>query len=118
MADYLSTLFQEDGKPGFKANVSLNFWGSASLRLQAIQWDTPQPAMTDFVVNAGNADTDLRIPIEYKGLAKLATVKAKMYNSTYLFDEWTQWLGPLQQARLVSPALPICISIPKNLFNN
>lgn len=105
-ADYLSTLFRKDGPPGFKANVSLNCWESASLQLQAIQWDTPQPGMTDFVVNASNADTDLRIPIEYKGLSKLATVKAKMYNSTYLFDEWTQWLGPLQQARLVSTTLP------------
>jgi endoglucanase len=100
-ADYLSTLFQEDAAPGFKANVSLRFFGGAKLQLQAVQWDTPQPAMTDFIVNATNVDSDLRIPIEYKGLSKVATVKARMYNSTYLFDEWTQWLGPLQQARLV-----------------
>jgi endoglucanase len=105
-ADYLSTLFPEDAAPGLKANISLTFSGGARLHLQAVQWDTPQPAMTDFVVNAENANTDLRIPIEYKGLAKLATVKARMYNSTYLFDDWTQWLGPLQQGRLVSPKTP------------
>jgi endoglucanase len=101
-ANYLSTVFSKDGSPGFKANITLKFSSGADLQLQAIQWDTPQPAITDFIVNASNVQSDLKIPFEFKGLSKMAAVKARMYNSTYLFDEWTQWLGPLQQARLVS----------------
>ena len=99
---FLSTLFPTNSTPGFKANVTLQFSAGADLVLQAVQWDTPQPSKTDFIVNAANAKNDLHIPFEYKGLPKLATVKARLYNSTYLFDDWTQWLGPLQQARLVS----------------
>ncbi|KAF2873031.1 glycoside hydrolase superfamily [Massariosphaeria phaeospora] len=97
---YLSTLFQQFGPPGIKANLTLHFSSGAALQLPAIQWDTPQAGFTDFIVTPENVKTDLPIPFEYKGLDKLATVKARLYNSTYLIDEWTQWLGPLQQGRL------------------
>ncbi|KAH7116763.1 glycoside hydrolase superfamily [Dendryphion nanum] len=100
-ANFISTLFPKNSVPGLKANITLHFSAGADLVLQAVLWDTPQPSTTDFIVNAMNAKNDLHIPFEYKGLSKLATVKAKIYNSTYLFDDWTQWLGPLQQARLV-----------------
>ena len=99
---YLNTIFQQNDTAGVKAELLWHFSGGADIIQQAVQWDTPQPAMTDFTVNVTNAKNDLYIPVQYKGLAKLATVKAVMYNSTYLFDDWTQWLGPLQQARLVS----------------
>lgn len=110
---FLETLFPSNSTPGIKANLSLQPSEGAALQLQAVQWDTPQPAFTDFVVNANNSKSDLYIPFQFKGLTKMATVKAKMYNSTYLFDDWTQWLGPLQQARLVSLCLTLCIFMGK-----
>ncbi|KAL1960999.1 hypothetical protein VTO42DRAFT_4887 [Malbranchea cinnamomea] len=38
-------------------------------------------------------------PISYAGLPKVAAVKALKADGTYLSDDWTQRLGPLQQAR-------------------
>jgi endoglucanase len=104
---YLDTIFMANGTPGVKAELLWHFSGGADLVTQAVQWDTPQPVgyATDFTVTPANVGSDLYVPIEYKGLAKLAAVKAVIYNSTYLFDPWTQWLGPLQQARLVSGIL-------------
>ncbi|KAF2116897.1 glycoside hydrolase superfamily [Lophiotrema nucula] len=99
-AAFLSTLFPVNSIVGFKANVTLNFSPGADLILQAVQWDTPQPASTDYVIHPPSQNTDLYIPFEFKGLNKVATVKAQMINSSYLLDDWTQWLGPLQQGRL------------------
>lgn len=101
-ASFLSKIFSSDASPGVKANLTVHTSSGAELILQAVQWDTPQPATTDFVVNATNVKNDLYIPFEFKGLNKMATVKARMVNSSYLIDDWTQWLGPLQQGRLVS----------------
>ena len=32
----------------------------------------------------------------------VAAVRAQALDGTILFDDWTQWLGPLQQGRAVS----------------
>ena len=45
---------------------------------------------------------DLYIPITYKGLAQVAAVQATTEDGTFLFDSWTQYLGPLQQGRATS----------------
>jgi endoglucanase len=111
---FLSTVFQNGTSPGLKANISLQTSGGAVLQLQAVEWDTPQTAITDHVVNVTNAANDLYVPFEFKGLTKVATVKAQMYNGSLLFDDWTQWLGPLQQGRLVSPTwVPVLAAVRK-----
>jgi endoglucanase len=104
-SNYLSTIFSPNGTQGIKANLTLHFSAGAEVHVQAVQWDTPQPATTDFIVTESNAKNDLYIPFEYKGLSKLATAKARLYSGAYLVDDWTQWLGPLQQGRLVSAGL-------------
>ncbi|KAF2190676.1 glycoside hydrolase family 5 protein [Zopfia rhizophila CBS 207.26] len=86
-ADFISTLFRQDSPSGIKANLMLQFSAGADFILQAVQWDTPQPAKTEITVMAENTRRGLYIPMEYKGLSNLATVKGQMINSTYLINE-------------------------------
>ncbi|QDS68114.1 hypothetical protein FKW77_010191 [Venturia effusa] len=83
--------------PGIKANLTVKFSAGADSRIQVVIWDTPKLAgeATSKAVN----DLELKIPITWKGLPKVATVKALVSDGRYLKDDWTKWLGPMQQAR-------------------
>ncbi|GJC77601.1 endoglucanase B [Colletotrichum liriopes] len=61
-------------------------------------WDAPVLRATSSKTVAG---ADLGIPLACKGVRVLAVVKAVRGHGVYLFDDWTQYLGPLQQARIV-----------------
>ncbi|TPX17621.1 uncharacterized protein E0L32_012066 [Thyridium curvatum] len=95
-AGFLSKYLSPTAEPGSKANLTLTFSAGAPVQVEIVQWDTPELATTSSVAVAG---ADLKIPVTFKGLSRLATVKMVEIDGTYLFDEWTKWLGPLQQAR-------------------
>lgn len=87
--------------PGRKAVLTLKFSSGAFLYANLIAWGTPILATTT-VSAASVGSNDLYIPITYKGLPQVAAVQATLFDGTYLFDSWTQWLGPLQRGRTTS----------------
>ncbi|KAL5340665.1 glycoside hydrolase superfamily [Aspergillus crustosus] len=98
-ATYLSTKYTTSTAPGVVDTLTLEFdGGAASPFIQIVQWDTPVLASTSASASA-IAGGDYWIGITWNGLPTLAAVKALTTLGVYLFDDWTQWLGPLQQAR-------------------
>jgi endoglucanase len=77
----------------------LAFSREASLVVTVVEWDVPVLGSTDSKAVCG---ADLAIPITWKGIARPAAVRALESDGTYLEDSWTQYLGPLQQARTVT----------------
>lgn len=101
-ASYLGTKYTASTAPGIIDTLTLEFDGGvASPRIEIVQWDTPVLASKSASASAV-AGSDHSIPITWKGLSKPATVKALTNSGVYLFDDWTQYLGPLEQARAVS----------------
>ncbi|GMF70417.1 unnamed protein product [Aspergillus oryzae] len=109
-ASFLSTYYSETSEPGLLPNFTLKFSSGASPVVQLVQWDTPTLSKTSAAASSISG-SDLSIPITWKGLPKLATVKALLNNGTYLVDDFTQWFGPFGEARTVSlPSLcPLAI---------
>lgn len=102
---YLSKHFSSSTSPGVIATLTVKFSGGvASPTIQLVQWDKPTLSSTSASASSVSG-SDLSIPVTWKGLSKLATVKAVTSSGKYLFDDWTQYLGPLQQARAVSASL-------------
>jgi endoglucanase len=101
-ATYLGTKYTASSTSGIIDTLTLEFNGGAtSPTIQIVQWDTPVLSSTSASASAVSG-ADLSIPITWNGVPKLASVKAVTSSGIYLFDDWTQWLGPLQQARAVS----------------
>lgn len=101
-ASYLSGLFPTGTAAGPKANITLHFNRGADLVLGAYEWATPILGGTSTTATNVTDQNDWNIPVTWQGIPQLATVKAMMVNGSYLIDTWTQWLGPLQQGRVVS----------------
>jgi endoglucanase len=101
-ADLLRSFIDASSEPGVYETLTLSFSAGADVSVSLVQWDTPVLSSTSGSAVTGS---DLVIPVEYKGLSRLATVKLLAEDGTYLVDDWTQWLGPLQQARGVSTLL-------------
>ncbi|KAH6716211.1 glycoside hydrolase family 5 protein, partial [Leptodontidium sp. MPI-SDFR-AT-0119] len=93
---YLSTLYSSTSAAGIKETLTVSFSAGAALSLQIVQYDTPTIPTTTYKINTS---ADLAIPVTFKGLPKIAAVKAVKADGTYMVDDWTQYLGPLQQAR-------------------
>ena len=100
-ASFLSTYYSKTSEPGLLPNFTLKFSSGASPVIQLVQWDTPTLSKTSAAASSVSG-SDLSIPITWKGLPKLATVKALLKNGTYLVDDFTQWFGPFAEARTVS----------------
>jgi endoglucanase len=101
-APFLSTYISASTTPGIIADLTLKFSAGASPIIQIVQWDTPSLSSTSAAASSVSG-SDLSIPITWKGIPKPAAVKVLTKSGRFLFDDWTQWLGPLQQARSVSP---------------
>lgn len=100
-ASFLSTLLTPDTAPGSVVNITLTFSSGAPLLVNVLQWSTPALATkTSKLPPAPAALSDLHIPISWAGQNRPATVKAVKSDGTFLVDDWTQWLGPLQQGRM------------------
>ena len=101
-ASYLSKHLSPATSPGVVANLTLKFsGGESSPMLQIVQWKTPTLSSTSAVASSVSG-ADLSIPITWGGLATVAAVKAVTTSGVYLVDDFTVYLGPLQQARTVS----------------
>jgi endoglucanase len=91
---FLSKYF--NNKAGIKGSLTLDFSVGASVVIQIVEWDTPTFGSTSSTATSGQA---ISIPVTWKGVEAVAAVKILESDGTYLFDDWTQWLPPLQQAR-------------------
>ncbi|KAK1456202.1 endoglucanase B [Colletotrichum cuscutae] len=96
-AAFLSNYLSATAVPGSKGNLTLAFSAEATSQVEIVQWDVPVASATSFTAVAG---ADLKIPVTYEGLKTVAAVKALRSDEVYLFDDWTQYLGPLQQAHI------------------
>lgn len=96
-AAYLGGLYTASAAAGVKETLTLTFSAGAALQLKIVQYDTPTTTSTTFSLAALSAD--ITIPLTYKGLPVIAAVKALKADGTYLVDDWTVYLGPLQNAR-------------------
>lgn len=100
-ASYLSKHISSTTSPGVIANLTLKFsGGDSSPIVQLVQWKTPTLSSNTAVASSVSG-SDLSIPITWGGLQRIAAVKALTTSGSYLVDDWTVYLGPLQQARAV-----------------
>ncbi|KAF2198955.1 endoglucanase B [Delitschia confertaspora ATCC 74209] len=97
-SSFISTLISATTAPGSIANITLAFSAGANLQVNVLQWDTPVLGATSSKATTPSAD--LAIPITWKGDNRPAAIKAIKADGGILFDDWTQWLGPLQKGRL------------------
>lgn len=102
-ASFLQSFFTTSASatPGEVAMLTLALSGGSPLYTKLVVWDTPIVSTTSVAASSVGSN-DLYIPITYKGLAQVAAVQATLLNGTYLFDSWTEYLGPLQQGRSTS----------------
>ncbi|KAF1941519.1 endoglucanase D precursor [Clathrospora elynae] len=97
-AAYLRTILTPTSPLGPLANLTLAFNSGAALTVNILQYSIPTLSSTTSALPA--AGTDLLIPITWAGQNRPAAVKAVKSDGTFLVDDWTQYLGPLQQARM------------------
>lgn len=101
-ASYLSKHLSSTTAPGVIATLTLKFsGGDSSPTVQIVQWKAPTLSSTSAVASSVSG-SDLSIPITWGGLPTIAALKALTKSGTYLVDDWTVSLGPIQQARAVS----------------
>lgn len=98
-AEFLLSVIDATSPAGVYDVLTLSFSAGASPTITIVQWDVPTLGATSGTATSGS---DHVIPIEWAGIPKLAAVKLVAEDGTFLFDDWTQYLGPLQQARGVS----------------
>lgn len=97
-SSFLSTILTPSSPTGSIANLTLSFSAGADLLVNILQWKTPAISSSSSKLPATSAD--LLIPITWGGVNRPAAVKAVKSDGTYLVDDWTQYLGPLQQGRI------------------
>ncbi|KAI5790236.1 glycoside hydrolase superfamily [Geopyxis carbonaria] len=96
-ASYLTTTALADKTTlGLKDTLTVRFNAGVNLPFDIRLYAAPTAATKSYTVDGS---TDLSIPVNAGG-SSLATVKALRRDGVYLKDDWTQWLGPLQQARI------------------
>lgn len=96
-AAFLKTVITSNAT-GSLANLTLTFNRGATLNLEILQYATPKLGVTASKLPATSAD--LPIPVSWAGQNRPAAVRAVKSDGTYLVDDWTQYLGPLQQGRM------------------
>ena len=102
-ASLLSKYTSATTTPGSKANFTITFSKGASVTANLVQWDTSVLASNSSSASAAAASGgDLHIPVTYKGINRVAAVKATLPDGTCLFDTWTVYLPAIQQCRSVS----------------
>lgn len=99
---FLSTVLTPSSPTGTLANLTLEFNRGAKLSVNVLQYNTPTLQQSSSALPATSAD--LLIPITWAGQNRPAAIKAVRADGVYLFDSWTEYLGPLQQGRMSYPA--------------
>ncbi|TID17047.1 putative extracellular protein [Venturia nashicola] len=95
--EFISRFMNPTTKPGIKATLIVKFSAGADSKIQLVQWDTPK--ITGEASSKAVTGKEVKIPVTFNGLPKVATVKALLSDGRYLVDDWTQYLGPMQKAR-------------------
>ncbi|KAI2680160.1 hypothetical protein LCP963914a_7250 [Penicillium roqueforti] len=99
-ASYLSKHLSSTTTPGIIATLTLRFsGGDSSPAVQIVQWKAPTLSSTSAVASTVSGSA-LSIPITWGGLSTVAALKALTKSGTYLVDDWTVSLSPIQQARV------------------
>jgi endoglucanase len=93
-ASYLSTVLT--GAVGTKDTLTIASNRGVALPFDVVLYDTPTLSQSSYSLTS---TSDLDIPFDGQG-STLATVKAVKADGTFLKDDWTQYLGPLQQGRI------------------
>jgi endoglucanase len=93
--EFLNKFVSPNAPPGIKANLTVHFSAGANSQITIVQWDVPSIA-GGVKSSKAVARKNLEIPITWKGVPRIAAVKAVFKDGTYLADDWTKWLGPLQ----------------------
>jgi len=83
---------------GSLTNLTLTFSHGTSTNVDILQYSTPKLGATTAQLPA--TSSDLYIPVSWAGQNKPATIRALKSDGTILIDDWTQYLGPLQQGRM------------------
>ncbi|KAF2109174.1 endoglucanase D precursor [Lophiotrema nucula] len=97
-SSFLKTVITPSSPTGSIANLTLSFSAGADLLVNILQYSTPVLGTTSSALPA--TSSDLAIPITWAGQNRPAAVKAVKSDGTFLVDDWTQYLGPLQQGRM------------------
>lgn len=92
-ASFLSTF---NTGAGVKANLTVSFSAGADVTVQIVEWAPPTLTTATSKAVAG---ADLVVPIKYNGIHMPAAVRALKADGSILFEDWTQYLGPLQAGR-------------------
>jgi endoglucanase len=95
---FLKKVLTSTNVTGSIANLAVTFSSGAPTNIEVVQYATPVLGSTTAKLPATSAD--LLIPITWKGQGRPAAVKAIKSDGGILIDDWTQYLGPLQQGRL------------------
>lgn len=95
-SSFLSQYISETAETGSKTNLTVTFSAGANATVEIVQWDTPVLGSTSSEAVSGS---DLVIPITWNGLPQLVAVKMIRSDGQYLFFQWTEWYGELQQGR-------------------
>ncbi|ORY19903.1 endoglucanase D precursor [Clohesyomyces aquaticus] len=97
-APFLSTILTPTSSTTSLANITLTFSHGASLLVNILQYATPSLSLSSTALPATSAD--LPIALTWRGATRPAAIKAMKSDGGFLVDDWTQYLGPLQQGRL------------------
>ncbi|KAK5109381.1 hypothetical protein LTR62_007047 [Meristemomyces frigidus] len=84
---------------GQVANFTILFSHGATLQTTLVKLGQSKLATNTSIATASTATTDLRIPVTYATIPKVAAVQAKLADGTCLFDTWTVYLPAIQQCR-------------------
>ncbi|PNS18476.1 hypothetical protein CAC42_6293 [Sphaceloma murrayae] len=84
---------------GLLADLTVSFSAGADYQISVVQWDVPTLA-TSSIALADITETTLTIPITWKGVSQLATVRASTATGGYLSDDFTQYFGPMADHRI------------------
>jgi endoglucanase len=94
---YLSSQLSRDLTPGVLANLTIEFSAGAPIPVSLVQWQPPTlPTASSQAIDGSS----LFIPVDWKGVRGPATVGAYRSDGTYLVDDWTVYLGPIQHCRM------------------
>ncbi|KAK4182176.1 hypothetical protein QBC35DRAFT_468281, partial [Podospora australis] len=96
---FLSQYLSPTAAPGTKANITVAFSSGAPSQIEIVQWDVPKCSSLTSAASAVPANSDLQIPVVWKGLHRVAAIKIVRADASFLVDDWTVWLPSLQQGR-------------------
>ncbi|EPS41012.1 hypothetical protein H072_5096 [Dactylellina haptotyla CBS 200.50] len=98
---YFATLIGSNTAPGVLETLNIAWGAGEELTLKIVLYKAPTVSNPTIPMQTSG---DLHIPVQYAGLPFPAAVYGEYDDAarTYVSDDWTVWLGPLQKGRWVS----------------